>query len=54
MEVEKVNKNVHKNLAYIQHRLVVRVSIVTTKAGIVYDASTKSDIDSVSLNGFLK
>ena len=53
VEVEEVNENVHEKLLYIQYRPIIRESAKTYNAVVVY-VSTKSDLDSESLNDFLK
>ena len=52
VEVEEVNENVHEKLLYIQYRPIIRESAKTFNAVVVYDVSTKSDLDSESLNDF--
>ena len=54
INVEEVNETVSEKVFYLPHRPVIREHAETTKVRIVFDASTKANQNSVSLNECLE
>ena len=54
VDLTEVNESTHEKVFYLPHRPVIRDSAETTKVGIVYDASAKSNKNSVTLNDRLE
>ena len=54
--VEKADRNIPPNIPefYLPHKRVVRENAESTKVRIVYDASTRADKQSKSLNEYLE